>query len=91
VLRLLFTLGPGKSRMFDDPAGRGFYIVKVDKIVPGNSLAQPGLITQMQTELRDSLSQDYADEFLQAVRAETSVKRNDEAIRAMKARMASGS
>jgi peptidyl-prolyl cis-trans isomerase D len=89
ALKMLFTLGPGKSQLFSDPQGRGFYIVKVDKITPGNSLFQPGLITRMQTDLRDAVSQDYASEFQAAVRNEMKVKRNDEAIRALKARMMS--
>ena len=40
-VRMLFTLGPGKSRMVADPQGRGFFVVKVNKIVPGNALLQP--------------------------------------------------
>ena len=35
AMKMLFTLSEGKSRMFPDPEGRGFVIVKVDKIEPG--------------------------------------------------------
>ncbi len=89
-IRMLFTLAQGKSRVVDDPQGRGFFVVKVDKIVPGNALLQPGLISQMQNELREPLSQDYAQQFLAAVRNEMKIKRNDSAIAALKARLASG-
>ena len=41
-LRMLFTLTQGKSRMVADPQGRGFFIVKTNKITPGNALQQPG-------------------------------------------------
>ena len=47
---------PGKSRMAPDPQGRGFFVVKVDKIMPGNALLQPNLISQMQNELQQSAS-----------------------------------
>jgi peptidyl-prolyl cis-trans isomerase D len=64
--------------------------VKVDKITPGNALLQPALIGRMQNELQEPTSQDYAQQFLAAVRQEIKLKRNDSAIAAMKARLASG-
>jgi peptidyl-prolyl cis-trans isomerase D len=90
ALRLLFTLGPNKSQMAQDPQGRGFYVVKVDKIVPGNAMLDPSLIGRMQSELKDPVSQDYAQQFVAAIRKEVNVKRNDAEIRAVKARLTAG-
>jgi len=90
AMRLLFTLAQGKSQMIQDPQGRGFYIVKVDKVVPGNALLQPALISRMQSELSDPAAQDYARQFLSAMRSEMSIKRNEAEIQALKARMISG-
>jgi peptidyl-prolyl cis-trans isomerase D len=90
ALKLLFTLGPNKSQMVPDPQGRGFFVVKVDKIVPGNAMLDPGLIARMQSELKDPVSQDYAQQFVAAMRAQMEVKRNDSEIRALKARMTAG-
>ncbi len=87
-LRLLFTLTQGKSRMAPEP-GRGFYVVKVNKIVPGNATLQPALIGQMQSELQQSVAEDYARQFVAAVRADVKAKRNEAAIQAMKSRLAS--
>ncbi len=87
AMKMLFTLSEGKSRMFPDPEGRGFVIVKVTKVEPANALTQPALIGRMQTELQDAVSEDYAREFLAAMREELGVKRNDAAIQAMKTRM----
>ncbi len=89
AMKMLFTLSEGKSRMFPDPEGRGFVIVKVTKIEPANALMQPALIGRMQSELQDAVSEDYAREFLAAMREELGVKRNDAAIQAMKTRMLS--
>jgi peptidyl-prolyl cis-trans isomerase D len=88
-MKLLFSLAEGKSRMMPDPQGRGFFIVKVKKITPGNAMLQPALIGQMQNELQQGISEDYAREFLAAMREAIGVKRNDSAIQAMKTRMAS--
>jgi peptidyl-prolyl cis-trans isomerase D len=87
-LKVLFTLGEGKSKMFPDPEGRGFFIVRVGKIVPGNALLQPALIGQMQNELQEGVSSDYAREFLAAIRRQLKAERNESAIQAMKTRLA---
>jgi peptidyl-prolyl cis-trans isomerase D len=87
-LKVLFTLGEGKSRMFPDPQGRGYFIVRVNKIVPGNSTLQPGLIGQMQSELQEGVSGDYARQFLAAIRAQMKAERNASAIQAVKTRLA---
>jgi peptidyl-prolyl cis-trans isomerase D len=89
-MQLLFSLGQGKSRMIADAQGRGFFVVKVTKIVPGNALLQPSLISQMQNELQDALAQDYAHQFVAAVRAEMKAKRNEDGIKTEKARLVSG-
>jgi peptidyl-prolyl cis-trans isomerase D len=86
-MQLLFSLAQGKSRMIADSQGRGFFVVKVNKITPGNALLQPGLISQMQNELQDALSQDYAQQFIAAVRADMKAKRNEDAIKALKIRI----
>ena len=90
-IKVLFSLSEGKSRMVADPQGRGFFVVKVNKVVPGNAALQPSLVGQMQTELQQGVSQDYAEEFLAAIRKELGVKRNDSAIQALKTRMSQGS
>jgi peptidyl-prolyl cis-trans isomerase D len=88
-LRLLFSLGQGKSRMAPDPGGRGFYIVKTNTIVPGNALLAPGLISRMASELSQTVSEEYAQQFQAAVRAEMKARRNESAIAAEKAQLVS--
>ncbi|MEO8547093.1 MAG: peptidyl-prolyl cis-trans isomerase [Sphingomicrobium sp.] len=86
-IRMLFSLGSGKSRLVADPKQRGFSVVKVSRIVPGNALTQPALIGRVQTEFQEAISQEYAREFLAAVRQTIGVRRNDSAIAASKKRI----
>ena len=88
-LAMLFSLGQGKVRMVAGGQGEGFYVVKVNKIVPGNALNQPSLIGQTQQQMSDPLSQEYGQQFLNAMRAAIGVKRNDKAIQATKSRLGS--
>jgi peptidyl-prolyl cis-trans isomerase D len=89
-LRMLFSLTSGKSGMAADPQGRGFFIVKVGKIVPGNALLQPALISRMQNELQQAAAQDYASQFLSAIREQMKIRRNESAIAANKQRLITG-
>ena len=88
ALKLLFAVGPGHSRMAPAPQG-GFVVVKVDKVIPGNALVAPGLISQVQGELNQASSQDYAQQFISDVRRHMKAKRNESAIQAFKARLVS--
>ena len=90
-LQMLFSLAEGKSRMVADSSGRGFFVVKVDKVFPGNALLQPNLISRMQAELQDGLSEDYARQFVTALRKDMDLKRNEAEIGALQARLRQGS
>ena len=87
ALRMLFTLGSGKSRMVPDPQQRGLSIVKVNSIVPGNALIQPALIGRVQNEFQQAISEEYARQFLAAVREAVGVRRNEGAIAATRKRI----
>ena len=90
ALGLLFSMGEGKARMVPGSEGEGFYVVKVNKITPGNALNQPGLITSTQQQLQQALSEEYARQFLQSVRNAVDVRRNEDRIARAKQRIASG-
>jgi len=90
AMGMMFSLAQGRSRMIADPQGRGFVIVKVTKIVPGNASLQPGLISQMQTEFQEATSREYAEQMARAITAAVGVKRNDAEIEAARRRIVGG-
>ena len=79
-LTTLFSLGQGKVRTVAGDQGEGIYVVKVNKIIPGNALTRPTLITQTQQQMQNSLSQEYGAQFMNAMRQTVGVKRNEKAI-----------
>jgi peptidyl-prolyl cis-trans isomerase D len=90
ALRTLFSLTAGKARMVPDTQGRGFFVVKVNTIKPGNALLQTGLVAQMRAELQQAVADEYARQFVAAIREDVKVRRNDEAIRSVKQQITSG-
>ena len=87
-LKLLFSISAGKSQMGANPQG-GFFVVKVDKIMPGNALLAPGLISQVQRDLGQATSEDYAEQFTSDLKRQMKAKRNDSAIESFRARLIS--
>lgn len=90
AIGMIFSLAQGRSRMVADPQGRGFVIVKVNKITPGDARLQPTLITQTQSEFQQTASGEYAEQLTNAIAADVGVKRNEGAIAAAKRRITGG-
>lgn len=86
ALNLMFSLAQGGSRMIADPQGRGFIIVKLTKIVPGNALLQPSLVARTQAEFQQAVSSEYAEQMARAIQVDLGVKRNEQAIDAARKR-----
>ena len=86
-LKMLFTLTQGKSRLVADPQGRAFYIVKTDKITPGNALSAPSLIAQTQAAFQQTASDELGAQLLAAMKADQGIDRNEDAIVAARQRI----
>ena len=86
-LRMLFALAEGKSRLVADPQGRGYFVVKTNKITPGNPLSNPALIAQTQAAFTQTAADELAMQFVAAMKADQEVERNEEAIAAAKQRI----
>ena len=86
-LQMLFSLTQGKSRLVGGTENEGFYVVKLNKITLGNAMSQPGLVSQTQQQMQQTLGQEYALQLLAAMRQAVGVKRNDKAVAAAKQRL----
>ena len=90
AMAMMFSLAQGRSRMIADPQGRGFVIVKVTKITPGNATLQPNLISRTQSEFQSAAANEYAEQMRNAIEADVGIKRNEDAIAAAKRRITGG-
>lgn len=90
ALGMMFSLSEGRSRMVANPEGKGFVIVKVTKITPGNANLQPGLISRTQTEFQQAAANEYAEQMSRAIEADVGVERNESAIAAARKRITGG-
>jgi peptidyl-prolyl cis-trans isomerase D len=78
-VRTLFRLAPGKTDLVQGPNG-GWFIIKLDRIAPGDPKALPMVIGATRGELQRSLGDEYAQQFANAAREDVTVKRNAAAL-----------
>jgi peptidyl-prolyl cis-trans isomerase D len=86
-LTMLFSLPRGKARLMDAGEARGWFVVYLDKIVPGDAAKAPGLPQMVRSQFGQIFSDEYAQQFTASLRSAITVKRNDAAAAKLKAEM----
>lgn len=86
-MAMMFSLPRGKARLLPAPDRRGWFVVYLDKIVPGDASKEPGLAQAVRGQFGQIVGDEYAQQFTAAIRAGLKVKRNDEAVAKVKAEL----
>jgi peptidyl-prolyl cis-trans isomerase D len=84
ALALLFSMAPNRTKVLGSPQNDGWFLVRLDKIVPGNAASTPGLAEATQRELSQAIGEEYVQQMASAIRSDLGVKKNDAAIKALK-------
>lgn len=71
ALAALFSLRPGEARAFEAPDASGWHVVHLDRIERGDAAARPDLVQGTAVALGGQLGNEYAQQFMSAVRAAT--------------------
>ncbi len=87
-MAMMFSLPKGKARLLPAPDGRGWFIVYLDRIVPGDASKEPALIQAVRRQFAEIMGDEYARQFTAAIRSELEVERNEDAVRKLKAELA---
>jgi peptidyl-prolyl cis-trans isomerase D len=89
-LKTLFTLVPGRVKAVADEQGRGWYVVRLNGITPGDPAQLAPLIAQSKSELTQSASDEYIQELGRAAGKDLGVTRNPTAIAELKRQLLAG-
>lgn len=89
-LQMLFSLAPGKARLVGAPDSQGYFVVKLNRITPGDASTQPNLIATVQGDFNRAAGEELAVQFLLAAQKSLGVKRNETAIADARKRLISG-
>lgn len=82
-LALLFSMAKGTVKVLAAPRNRGWYVVSLRQIVPGTVDPKGPLPGQVQAELSQLASREYADQLRRAIRDDVGVSKNKSAIDAL--------
>lgn len=90
ALAMLFQMRRGTARIAPVPGGRGWFIVALDTIVPGDATQQPALVQLTQREFARLLGDEYSQQFARAVEQELGTSRDAAAIGRLKEALRTG-
>lgn len=87
-LALLFSMAEGTSKRLEAANNLGWFVVDLDDIELGEMAGDDPLIAQAQSQLRETVGQEYADQLVIAMREAMGVERNETAIDAVRRQLA---
>ncbi|GAA4220045.1 peptidyl-prolyl cis-trans isomerase [Sphingomonas endophytica] len=90
VLAMMFGMKQGSARAIQAPDGRGWLVLRVEQIVPGDASKQPAAIQATRADLGRAIGGEYAQQFANAVAAAQGAKRYPDAIATLKKDLVGG-
>lgn len=84
VLALFFSMAQGTVKRLEAPNTNGWFVVKLDQIVPGEVKDGDPLVKSTQSDLSQLAGNEYGDEFLRAIELDVGVEKHQSAIDAVK-------
>ena len=86
-LALLFSMAERTAKKLEASADRGWFVVRLDDIVPGQLAVGDPLVAAIGREVGQVAGREYADQFRRALRREVGVERNPAAERTVRQRL----
>ena len=87
ALVLLFSMSEGAVKRLEAPGNQGWILVALDEIVAGEVPEGSPIIAQSQQQLAESLSAEYTEQFVKAMREDVGVETNETALESVRKRL----
>ena len=84
---MLLSTPKGQARVLAAPGGQGWFVVKVDDIVPGNLAEAPQLVDAVRQSLIREAGGEMAESFVRTIERDAGVRRNPDAIKQVNQRL----
>lgn len=83
-LTMMFSMAEKRAKVLAAPDGAGWFIVYLDKIIPGNPAQAQPLVAATQQQLSRLVGDEYVQQFATAIKANVGVTRNEAALASFK-------
>lgn len=90
VMALMFSMAEGTVKRLEAPNDNGWFVVKLDDIEPGALAKDDPRIAIASKELAQTSAQEYGEQMAKAAAKEVGVKKNKDAIEAVRKRLIGG-
>jgi peptidyl-prolyl cis-trans isomerase D len=84
---MLLNTPKGQARVIPAPQGQGWFVVKVDDVVPGDIAQAPQLVDAVRQSLVREGGNEIAESFVRSIERSVGVVRKPEAVKAVNRRM----
>ncbi len=84
---MLLNTPKGQARVIPAPGGQGWFVVKVEDVVPGNIAEAPQLTDAVRQSLVRDAGGEMAESFVRAIERDVGVVRKPEAVKAVNRRL----
>lgn len=86
-LSLLFQMAKGKVKLLGAPRARGWFIVQLKDVIPGTVAANDPRLGELAKSITELQTNEFSQQLRSAMRTEIGVKRNDNAVKAVRNRL----
>lgn len=82
---LLFSMAPGTAKQLQAPDGSGYFVVKLDRSIPGDARGNAALIRETRADLGRVIGREYTEQFARAARNAVGVEIDRAAVARVRA------
>ena len=90
ALALFFGMAQNTTKLLPIAGNKGWFVVQLKQIQPGQTNAKDPMLAQVSTELAQLSAREQSDALRRAIRAEVKVSRNDTAFKTVASQLAGG-
>ncbi len=83
-MQVFFGMAKGSIKLIGAPRNRGWYVLRLDGVTPGQINPTDPRLAGLVKELSESTGREYTDQLVAAMAAEIGVKRNEDGLRAVR-------
>ncbi len=89
-LSLMFSMAQGTAKPLQAPRDQGWFVVVLDKLNPGDASKRDDLLQATKAQFKQVIGNEYTAQFINAMKADIGVKRNEDTLSALKKQLLGG-